>query len=155
LKKSGTRSTLKRYPNSELYSVIIKELLKNPDVKPSEKKGFGSYALWANGKIFVLLSSKGEFVAKLPRERVDELASSGLGKRWDPRNDGRLMKEWVTLEPKDSKNWLPVAREALQFVRSRRWQEKGSQNLGTTEDNSNLPQYYLPLGAFQKRRCAN
>ncbi len=36
----------------------------------SGKKGFGSSALQLKGKIFAMLSNKGRFIVKLPRERV-------------------------------------------------------------------------------------
>ena len=42
-------------------------------------KGFGQGALKVNGKIFVMVSSRGELVVKLPRQRVAALASSGKG----------------------------------------------------------------------------
>jgi len=102
------------------YSAIVKTLLKNPEVTRSKKKGFGSSALWTNGKIFVTLSSRGEFVVRLPKTRVDEFVNSGSGKRWDPRGDGRLMKEWLAMDVKDVDNWLPTAREAIKFVRAKR-----------------------------------
>ncbi len=50
-----------------------------------------SYGLKVNGNIFAM-HGRGQFVAKLPRQRVDELVNSGKGKRFDPGH-GRLMKE--------------------------------------------------------------
>jgi hypothetical protein len=79
------------------------------------KKGFGSSALCVGGKIFALLSSKGRFVVKLPRQRVDELVAAGHGDRFDPGH-GRVMKEWLELGDGYEKEWLPLARAALQFV---------------------------------------
>jgi hypothetical protein len=61
-------------------------------------KGFGSTALKVKGKIFAMQSSKGEFVAKLPRGRVDELVRLGKGEYFDPGH-GRLMKEWLVVRP--------------------------------------------------------
>jgi hypothetical protein len=46
------------------------------------------------GKIFAMLSSKGELVAKLPKARMDELVRARQGKAFDPGH-GRVMKEWV------------------------------------------------------------
>ena len=105
--------------SEEHYAAIVKTLLKNPDITRSQEKGFGSTALWTNGKICVLLSSKGEFIVKLPRERVDTLIASGQGKRWDPGH-GRIMKEWLAVEPTSSEKWLPLAREAMKYVASKR-----------------------------------
>jgi len=61
----------------ERYAAVVKALLREPDVTQSNKKGFGSTALWTNGKIFALLSSKDEFVVKLSRPRVDALVAAG------------------------------------------------------------------------------
>ena len=47
-------------------------------------KGFGSGALKADGKIFAMISSKGEFVVKLEKERVNEMVNAGKGSRFHP-----------------------------------------------------------------------
>ena len=77
---------------------------------------FGSDGLKVNGKVFVMLV-KGDLVAKLPKERVAVLISSGLGEHFDPGH-GRVMKEWVVLKPKERTQWLKLAKEAQQFVAS-------------------------------------
>ncbi len=77
-------------------------------------KGFGSTGLKVNGKLFAFISSKGKFVAKLPRERVDELVRAGLGERFDPGH-GRLMREWVAVEPGRA-DLVDLARAAHRFV---------------------------------------
>jgi ribosomal protein L24E len=79
------------------------------------QKGFGTSALRTHGKIFAMVSSKGAFVVKLPRPKVDELVASGVGKRFDPGH-GRLMKEWVELDSKSQDSWLKLASEARSFV---------------------------------------
>ncbi len=66
-------------------------------------------------KIFAMLV-RGRLVVKLPKARVDALTASGDGVRYDPRQDGRLMKEWLTLEPTSEEERLPLAREAMEFV---------------------------------------
>lgn len=63
------------------------------------------------------MSSRQEFVVKLPRARVDELIAAGEGKRFDPGH-GRLMKEWLAVDPASRKLWLALAREAMEFVAS-------------------------------------
>lgn len=73
-----------------------------------------SLGLKVDGKIFAMLV-RGELVVKLPRERVDALAGSGRGRRFDPRGDGRLMKEWLVLEGPEP-SWLDLTREAYRFV---------------------------------------
>ena len=74
---------------------------------------FASMGLKVNGKIFAMLV-KGKFVAKLPRDRVDELVRGKRGSYFDPGH-GRLMKEWVAMEGNEA-TWLDRAREARRFV---------------------------------------
>ena len=75
-----------------------------------------SSVLNVNGKIFAMYV-KGKFVAKLPKQRVNELVSSGAGELFDPGH-GRLMKEWVAMGGK-SATWIGLAREAHVFVKGR------------------------------------
>jgi hypothetical protein len=80
-------------------------------------KLMSSYGLKVNGKIFAMFA-KGRFVTKLPKARVDALVSSGRGERFAPR-PGRLMKEWVVVDPEGA-DWVALAREAYRFVHSAR-----------------------------------
>src|SRR5215831_15883256 len=73
-----------------------------------------SLGLKVGGKIFAMLV-RGHLVVKLPRERVAALVEAGLGEQFDPRRDGRLMKEWVVVAG-DEPPWVSVAREAYDFV---------------------------------------
>lgn len=107
----------------ERFATIVEELLSNPDVTPpsdatQSKKEFGSSALKFRQKIFAMLV-KGKLVVKLPKPRVDALIASGDGERFDPHHDGRLMKEWVVIEPTSAEEWLNLAREAMEFVASK------------------------------------
>jgi hypothetical protein len=77
-------------------------------------KGFGSTGLKVNGKLFTFISSKGTFVAKLPRDRVRELVGQGIGEHFDPGH-GRLMREWIAVEPA-GQNLVELAREAYRYV---------------------------------------
>ncbi len=77
--------------------------------------GRDGIVLKRGGKIFTMLV-RGEFVAKLPRERVDELVAAGTGARFDPRRDGRVMKEWVVVAPRAARQWPSLARQALAFA---------------------------------------
>jgi len=102
----------------ERFATIVEALLSNPDVTPpSDGKRFGSSGLKIHNKIFAMLVG-GKLVVKLPKPRVDALIASGDGERFDPRRDGRLMKEWLSLEPTSEEEWLPLAREAMEFVAS-------------------------------------
>ena len=103
----------------ERFAKVVKALLTNSKVTQSEKKGFGSSALTINGRIFATLNHEGKLLVKLPKLRVDALVASGKGERFDSGR-GRPMKEWATIEPVSGDLWLPLAREALNFVASKR-----------------------------------
>ncbi len=103
------------------YASLAEQLVRHAEVtQPTEsrKKGFGASTLKVNSKIFAMLV-KDRLVLKLPRRRVDALIASGDGERFDPGH-GRLMKEWLSLEPTSEREWLPLATEAMEFVASRR-----------------------------------
>ena len=102
------------------YDAIVTALGARPGVttEAAGKKGFGSSGqLKVDNRIFAMLV-RGALVVKLPRARVDHLIASKDGTRFDPRRDGRVMKEWVTIAPASNLDWLALAREALAFVRS-------------------------------------
>jgi hypothetical protein len=100
----------------ERFEQLAAVLLAQPDVE--QGTGFGSApGLRIKGKIFAMLV-KGELVVKLPKDRVDELVSSGAGAQFDPGH-GRLMKEWVSVPPDSTEDWERLAGEALRFVGSR------------------------------------
>lgn len=95
---------------------VIHAFGKNRHVTTGGRKGFGSGALKVNGKIFAMMSSRGEFVVKLPRARVDELVGRGEGKRFDAGR-GRQMKEWFVVGSANT-DWVALAKEAYRFTQS-------------------------------------
>ena len=106
--------------SEQIFATIVEKLLNNPGVtSPSEGKKFGSSGLKMHNKIFVMLAG-GKLVLKLPKTQVDALVTSGAGERFDPRRDGRLMKEWVVVEAMSEEESLSLAREAMNFVASQR-----------------------------------
>jgi len=74
---------------------------------------FGSVSLKVNSKVFAMLV-KGKFVAKLPKDRVDQLVASRIGEYFDPGH-GKLMKEWVALAGTVNQ-WVDLSKEARRFV---------------------------------------
>jgi len=103
----------------ERFAAVVAALRDEPNVTadaPGQKR-FGSSTLQVGGKIFAMLVD-GRLVVKLPRPRVDALIAAGAGQRFDPGH-GRLMKEWLTVDPAGEEGWLPLAREAREFVASR------------------------------------
>jgi hypothetical protein len=108
----------------ERFATIVEEFRSLTDItppteEPQSKKGFGSAALKVQNKIFAMLV-EGKLVVKLPKTRVEALITSGAGERFEPRHDGRLMKEWVIVESMSEEGWLDLAREAMEFVASQR-----------------------------------
>lgn len=101
----------------ERFAALEEAFAGEPSVT-HEGTGFGSSRLKVAGKIFAMLA-RGALVVKLPRARVDEFVAAGEGGRYDPRRDGRLMKEWLVAGPALDMAWLPLAREALAFVGGR------------------------------------
>ena len=77
--------------------------------------GAGNVVLKRGAKIFVMMIGQ-DFVAKLPRERVGELVASGAGVQFDPRRDGRVMKEWIVVSPDRARQWPKLADEAFAFA---------------------------------------
>ena len=102
------------------FAEVVKALSKEPGVsfgQPGAKKTFGHLALKVNDKIFAMVSSKGDFVVKLPKARVDALEAAGAGKRFEA-GKGSPMKEWLKVHASTGWSWLELAREALGFVRT-------------------------------------
>ena len=100
---------------SVAFRHLMQRLLQERGVH--QGTGFGSNpGLRVGTKIFAMLARDG-LVVRLPRARVDELVASGAGTRFDPRRDGRLMKEWVVVSVERRRLWGGLSDEALAFVR--------------------------------------
>jgi len=100
----------------QLFERLAARFLAAPTV--DQGTGFGSNpGLRVGSKIFAMLRNS-DLVVKLPKQRVEQLVASGAGARFDPRHDGRLMKQWVTIPMRHRRDWDQLASEALQFVGS-------------------------------------
>lgn len=95
------------------YKKVIRAFSADKRVSVGEGKGFGSGGLKVDGKLFALVDSRGQFVVKLPKQRVGELRARGEGEAWDAGR-GRVMSEWVAL--RSGGDWVSLAREARKFV---------------------------------------
>ena len=100
------------------YEDLVDELVGIDGVTPPRGgSGFGRSTVRYQGKIFVMLV-RGRLVLKLPAPRVEELIAAGEGVHFDA-NKGTPMREWLSLDPGSGQDWLALAREALDFARSR------------------------------------
>jgi len=95
---------------------VVNAFSREPAVTFMEGKGFGSRALKVNGKIFAMLSSRSQYVVKLPAGRVKALVSSGTGQHFDA-GKGKPMREWLAISGREAV-WLRLAKEAYEFVNS-------------------------------------
>src|SRR5215831_1407813 len=95
------------------FAAVVEAFAATPRVTlgAQGKKGFGSSALQVDGHIFAMISSGDRFVVKLPKQRVEALEAAGVGGKFDPGH-GRLMKEWLAVDPASTADWLALAREA-------------------------------------------
>ena len=104
----------------ERFAALVVAFLGDPDVTPPESgiqtaNRFGANGLKTKGKIFAMLV-RGRLVVKLPRQQVDAYVAHGDGERFDVRNNGHPMKEWLVLAPDSPVDWLSLANEAKRFV---------------------------------------
>lgn len=102
-------------PQARVFTKIGQGLLDDPEV--TQGTGFGATpGLRWRARIFAMLA-RGGLVVKLPRRRVDELIASGLAEPFDPRRDGRVMKEWVTIPVSRIRDWDSLVAESLLFAK--------------------------------------
>jgi hypothetical protein len=102
----------------EAFADIVHALASAEGVSVgSGRRGFGSDALRADGRIFAM-ARRGGLVLKLPGERVAELVASADGQPFDA-GKSRPMREWVVVGPQAGARWLELAREALAFANQR------------------------------------
>jgi hypothetical protein len=90
-------------------------VLRRFDGEPGVEQGtnWRSPGLRRNGKIFVMLVD-GEFVAKLPSARCEEIVAAGYGR---PFTSGkRTMREWVVVDAARTDDWVALAEEAYAFA---------------------------------------
>jgi hypothetical protein len=125
-KKAGGSTRAKRTPKKATkkespieipmsFAAVAAAFAKDRQVSLQRGWGPDNVVLKLDRKIFVMFA-RGDLVAKLPKQRVDELIGAGQGIRFDPRRDGRLMKEWLVVRP-SAPNWIELAVEAHAFAK--------------------------------------
>ncbi|HEY2316066.1 MAG TPA: hypothetical protein VGH96_20830 [Streptosporangiaceae bacterium] len=104
-------------PMMARYLDLVDDLMGIDGVTPPPGgSGFGRGSLKYRGKIFAMLV-RGSLVLKLPADRVTELIAAREGVAFDA-NKGTAMREWFSLAPGSTLDWLSLATEALAFARS-------------------------------------
>jgi len=97
------------------FAPVVAAFAKNKAVSLEKGWGAGNLVLKVQKKIFAM-TIKSDLVAKLPKARVAELVDEGAGKPFDPRKNGKVMKEWIVVPP-EAADWVALAREAFAFVK--------------------------------------
>jgi TfoX/Sxy family transcriptional regulator of competence genes len=94
------------------YTDQRKALLSDPSI--TEKKMFGTTALFVGGKVF-MFPWKDTLVVKIPAARIDELIACGQAELFDPGH-GRTSKTWASVFVSARNRWQQLAQEARAFV---------------------------------------
>lgn len=98
---------------STFFWNVAENYLKQKNIEKSTMMGFP--CLRVNGDFFASCDrEKGNLIVKLPKDRVQELISSGVGQEFSP--NGRTFKEWMAVELREEKLWHELIDEALGFV---------------------------------------
>ena len=102
-------------PNADtLFWTLIDELAQE-DPRVAEGTIMGGRCARVEGEFLALADFKNSgLVVKLPRERVDQLIESGIGRSFAPA--GRVFKEWVSVPEPDRELWMQLLREGVAFV---------------------------------------
>ena len=95
--------------------VATRLLHADPDVERAHMFNSDGLKARANGKFFATVSRE-QLLVKLPAERVAGLVASGAGQPF--RSGGRLMREWVLLQPADEAACAAYVDEARAFARA-------------------------------------
>ncbi len=113
-RQSGATATTRDPSPEAAFGAVVGAMTRRHGVTYGGR-GFGSSALKVDGRIFAMLSSKGQFVVKLPAPRARELVESGAATPFEPR-PGKMMKEWVVAPAGLATTWRALAEEAQRFV---------------------------------------
>jgi len=101
-----------------LFDEVSARLLRDdPDVELAHMFNSDGLRTRANGRFFATVSGD-RLLVKLPAGRVAELVAGGDGQPF--HSGGRLMREWVLLQPADGPACAASVDEAHRFVAAQR-----------------------------------
>jgi hypothetical protein len=101
----------------DAYAALEAHFLAKPEIIRQTKRGFADGGLMTAGKLFVMQHEGDQLLLKLPAGRVTALIATGQGAPFSAGMAGRVMKEWVLVQPEAADDWLSLAAEAEAFVR--------------------------------------
>jgi hypothetical protein len=102
----------------DAYAALEAHFLARPGVARAVKRGFAEGGLMTSGKLFAVQHKGDQLLLKLPAGRVEALIAVGHGASFAAgMGGGRVMKEWVLVQPEAVDEWLGLAMEAEAFVR--------------------------------------
>ncbi len=110
---------------SPAFQRVVTALTTHRDVSVRPGWSAGSLVLKTGDKMFALCIH-GDLVVKLPKPLVDELVEQGQASRFDPKRNGRVMKEWAVLPlaSGSASAWAELAEQARAFVGGARAAQK-------------------------------
>jgi hypothetical protein len=101
----------------DAYTALEAHFLARPGITRSVKRGFAEGGLMTSGKLFAVPHKGDQLLLKLPAGRVVALIATDKGAPFTAGMAGRVMKEWVLVQPEAAEDWLDLATEAEAFVR--------------------------------------
>ena len=111
-----TKTERRKLQIDENFALVVNAFAADRSVSlPGASKGFGSGSLKVRGKIFAMMASKGEFVVKLPKDRVAKMVADGEAELFNPTYK-KPMKEWAVILNGDV-SWVELAKEAYLYVK--------------------------------------
>jgi hypothetical protein len=99
-------------PRASGFQAVALAFAGKRDVTLRPGWGEGNLVLERAKKIFAM-EVRGDLVVKIAKARVDELVAAKQGTRFDPRKNGRVMKEWLVV--RGTTGWVELATEAYAF----------------------------------------
>jgi hypothetical protein len=102
----------------DAYVALEGHFLARPGIIRQIKRGFSEGGLMTAGKLFAVQHGGDQLLLKLPAVRVEALIATGQGASFSAGMAGRVMKEWVLVQPEAAEDWLSLAAEAEAFVRA-------------------------------------
>lgn len=106
---------MERNPDHRAFWELADDLIAEGKVEEGTMMGHHCLrSTQGGGFVATVERSSGDLVAKLPRERVDELIASGIGAPFAPA--GRVFREWVAISAEHLDRWEGLVTESIGFV---------------------------------------